>query len=98
MKGHDGKYLWAEDDQQRISQKREKLVEQALWRVKRVPSSNLIRLISCYETFLTANIEDGGWSSFRFKGHSLKLLQERLLEETGIDEDFAPNTINSSFV
>ncbi|CAM6083870.1 unnamed protein product [Calypogeia fissa] len=54
LKGHHGKYLWADDDQQRISQKKEKLVEQAVWRVERVPNSNGIRLISCYETFLTA--------------------------------------------
>lgn len=55
LKGHHGKYLWADEDQYKISQNRESKVENALWRVEKVPDSKLIRLVSCYETFLTAS-------------------------------------------
>ncbi|XP_057827555.2 uncharacterized protein LOC131038954 [Cryptomeria japonica] len=54
LRSHHDKYLWAEEDEETVSQDRDGASKNAKWRVEFVQGSPLIRLKSCYNYYLTA--------------------------------------------
>ena len=52
LKGHHGKYLWADEDRQSVSQRRDISDKAVVWRVEHVPERNTIRLKSRYDLYL----------------------------------------------
>ncbi|KAK9277622.1 hypothetical protein L1049_007168 [Liquidambar formosana] len=56
LRGHHGKYLLAEEDEESVTQDRNGSSKNARWTVEFVPNSpNIIRLKSCYNRYLTAS-------------------------------------------
>ncbi|KAH9322550.1 hypothetical protein KI387_017189, partial [Taxus chinensis] len=54
LRSHHDKYLWAEEDEETVSQDRDGASKNAKWQVEFVEGSPLIRLKSCYNYYLTA--------------------------------------------
>lgn len=55
LRSRHGKYLWADDDRQSVSQRRDGAKQNAKWKVEVVEGSSLVRLKSCYDCYLTAS-------------------------------------------
>ncbi|TKY65223.1 hypothetical protein E2542_SST08081 [Spatholobus suberectus] len=55
LRSHHDKYLLADDDKEGVYQDRNGTYKNAKWTVEVVEGSNLIRLKSCYEKYLTAS-------------------------------------------
>jgi len=55
LRSQHGKYLWADDDKQSVSQRRDGAKQNAKWKVEVVEGSSLVRLKSCYDCYLTAS-------------------------------------------
>jgi len=55
LRSHHNKYLLADDDKEGVFQDRNGTYKNAKWSVEIVEGTNLIRLKSCYEKYLTAS-------------------------------------------
>lgn len=55
LRSRHGKYLWADDDKQSVSQRRDGAKQNAKWKVEVVEGSSLVRLKSCHDCYLTAS-------------------------------------------
>eukprot|EP01018_Ginkgo_biloba_P010578 Gb_16512 [translate_table: standard] len=54
LRGHHDKYLWAEEDEESVSQDRDGAKQNARWKVEFIEGSPVIRLKSRYDCYLTA--------------------------------------------